>query len=249
MNTNRKPFHDLLQAFGGRKSVCWFWMQPVDHFISHPRTNISVPAWAKGLIRYFSIFHDRILGLNLHFRKPEKLLEEEDTSVQAHARQQILTLPGNVQISGCSVKKNQVPRLTREATKSPIILINCCPTCLSFARCPLYSYHLSLGIGKLPRLVGIKQCVLGTRVLGVGWVGPCPRLEPGLEHSCSNPHHIIIWACHSGPETRTLHYTTQVSVSMNADPINMNKQVNYNNNNNNNLYCLECRACGSYKRM
>ena len=37
--------------------------------------HVSVPAWDKGLIRYFGIFHDRFLGLNLRFRNPEKLLE------------------------------------------------------------------------------------------------------------------------------------------------------------------------------
>ena len=37
--------------------------------------SLSVPAWDKGLIRYFVIFHDRSLGLNLHFQNPEKNLE------------------------------------------------------------------------------------------------------------------------------------------------------------------------------
>ena len=46
----------------------------------------KVPAWAKGLIRYFSIFYDQVLDSNLHFRKPEKMSEGEDTRVQVHAR-------------------------------------------------------------------------------------------------------------------------------------------------------------------
>ena len=42
--------------------------------------NISdfVPEWDKGLIRYFSIFYDQALGLNLHFWKPQTLSEGED---------------------------------------------------------------------------------------------------------------------------------------------------------------------------
>ena len=65
-----------------------------------------VPEWAKGLIRYFVIFHDRVPGSNLHFQKPEKILEGGDTSVQAHAQNWILMLPGNGQISGCYIEKN-----------------------------------------------------------------------------------------------------------------------------------------------
>ena len=39
-----------------------------------------IPAWAKGSIRYFGIFRDWVLGLNLHFQNPEKLLEGGNTN-------------------------------------------------------------------------------------------------------------------------------------------------------------------------
>ena len=37
----------------------------------------------------------------------------------------------------------------------------------------------------------------------LGWVGPWPRLEPGLDQkrTCSNPHHLINQACHPDLET------------------------------------------------
>ena len=38
----------------------------------------TVPDWAKGLIRYFCIFHYRFLCSNPLFQNPEKLLEGED---------------------------------------------------------------------------------------------------------------------------------------------------------------------------
>ena len=37
-----------------------------------------VPAWDKGSIRYFGIFHYQALGSNLWFQNPEKLLEGGD---------------------------------------------------------------------------------------------------------------------------------------------------------------------------
>ena len=39
-----------------------------------------------------------------------------------------------------------------------------------------------------------------------GQVGHCPGLETGLEQSCSNPHHLIIWECHHSPDNRTHTY-------------------------------------------
>ena len=51
----------------------------------------------------------------------------------------------------------------------PILLINCYLPCLSFAHCVLYSYHFSLVIGMMLRLVGLKECGLGTHILVLGW--------------------------------------------------------------------------------
>ena len=91
----------------------------------------------------------------------------------------------------------------------PLVKINWCLPCLPFARCLLYSFHLSLIIGMLPRFVGLKECGLGTQSLGLGW--PLSEVGTGLDQkrTCSIPHHLIIWACLPGPETEntTLHYT------------------------------------------
>ena len=38
---------------------------------THTHTHTLVPSRAKGLIRYFGIFHDRVLGSRPHFRKLE----------------------------------------------------------------------------------------------------------------------------------------------------------------------------------
>ena len=45
------------------------------------RIVVLVPAWDKGLIRYFDIFHYWSHGSNLHFRKTDKLSEGGDIRV------------------------------------------------------------------------------------------------------------------------------------------------------------------------
>ena len=67
--------------------------------------------------------------------------------------------------------------------------MNWCLTSLSFARCLLYLYHSSLVIGMLLRLVGIKECALGTQSLGM----VCPLSDVGtrvgaLLSQSSPPH-------------------------------------------------------------
>ena len=93
----------------------------------------------------------------LSFQNPEKLLEGGDTRVQAHARYRIITLSGNGQLSVCSVKMNKASHLTHESTECIILLIHCCPNCMYFARCMLYSYYSSLVIGMLLCLAGLKE--------------------------------------------------------------------------------------------
>ena len=64
----------------------------------------------------------------------------------------------------------------------------------------MYSFHSFLIIGMLLRLVGLKECGLGTHSLGLDW--PLSEVGTGLEQQiCSSPHHLIIWACLPGPET------------------------------------------------
>ena len=42
---------------------------------------MCVSAWAKGLIRYFGVFHDQPPCSNLRFRNPEKISERDDLRV------------------------------------------------------------------------------------------------------------------------------------------------------------------------
>ena len=68
---------------------------------------------------YFCIFHDRDLGLNLRFLKPEKLLEGGDIRVRpmfgsGFSRYQVI-----VNSQGVLSRKNYVSRVTSEVTESP----------------------------------------------------------------------------------------------------------------------------------
>ena len=68
------------------------------------------------------------------------------------------------------------------------------------------SVHLSLVVGMLLRLVGIKECRLGTQSLGLDWA--LSEVGNGLEqNTSSSPHHLLIRACLPDPETEntTLH--------------------------------------------
>ena len=51
------------------------------------------------------------------------------------------------------------------------------------------------------RFVRLKECGLGTQSLGLDW--PLSEVGTRLEQkrTCYIPHHLIIWACHLGPDT------------------------------------------------
>ena len=97
---------------------------------------------------------------------------------------------------------------TCEETEIPILLINFCFLCLSFARCLLYSHHLSLVIGMLLCLVGLKECWLGSRSLGLGW----PLSKVGTQFGAilfqSSPPHNSGMPSWSGDRE---HYTTKLA--------------------------------------
>ena len=40
-----------------------------------------IPAWDKGLIRYFGMFHNLDSGSDLHFKEPEKISEGGNKNV------------------------------------------------------------------------------------------------------------------------------------------------------------------------
>ena len=59
----------------------------------------------------------------------------------------------------------------------------------------------------LLRIVGLKECGLGTHSLGLDW--PLTEVGTVLEQKiCSSPHHLIIRACLPGPETENTHTHT-----------------------------------------
>ena len=107
------------------------------------------------------------------------------------------------------VKENYLPRHQHmRRLIFPLVKINWCPPCLPFARFMFYLFHSSLLIGILLRLVGLKECGLGTQSLGLCW--PLSEVGTGLEQkrTCYIPHHLTIWACITGPETdNTTQYT------------------------------------------
>ena len=85
--------------------------------------------------------------------------------------------PNFTSIRSCRARQHYVHCPTCEATESPVLLINWCPLCMYFSCCMLYSYHLYLVLGMLLRLVGLKECGLGTQSLGMGW----PLSEVGTQ--------------------------------------------------------------------
>ena len=87
----------------------------------HLNRNMYVPEFAKGSIIYFGIFHDRTLGSNLRFWKPEKLLEGEDIRVQPTLVSALSRYQAMVNYQGVMSRKNYVPRVTIGVTKTPIV--------------------------------------------------------------------------------------------------------------------------------
>ena len=111
----------------------------------------------------------------------------------AHAFYRTHTLPEMVIYQGVLIR--------RKETQSPIMFILWCPTCLSFSCFLLYSYHFSLVVGLPLHLIGLKNARWKPRVQG--WVSPCQIFETQFDHYCYNPYHLIVHACHPGPDTRT----------------------------------------------
>ena len=74
LNTGLKPNFGLNTPRHGSDNI--------EGLIIAVKINLLIPAWAKGLIRYFVIFHYRATGSNLRFRKHKKLLEGEDIHVR-----------------------------------------------------------------------------------------------------------------------------------------------------------------------
>ena len=95
--------------------------------------------------------------------------------------------------------------------KSPILLFNWCPPCLSFTCFLLYSYHSSLVIGILLSLVVLKECGLSTRSLGMGWPLSKVGTPVGVEEDLfqSSPTHKSGTPSWSETENTTLHNTLQ----------------------------------------
>ena len=90
----------------------------------HISTNINtykyIPAWAKVLIRYFGIFHDRGPISNRCFKKPEKLLEVEDIRVQPTLGSGFSRYRVMVDSQGVLSRNIHVPCVTSKVTKIPI---------------------------------------------------------------------------------------------------------------------------------
>ena len=91
--------------------------------------------------------------------------------------------------------------------KYPILLINWCPPCLSFACFLLYLYHSSLVSGMLICIVGLKEYGLVTQSLRLGWPLPEVVTQVGAEEDLFHPsplHKLGMPSWSEGQE----HYTT-----------------------------------------
>ena len=128
-----------------------------------------------------------------HFRKPEnfwwgKIYVFRPTRGSGFSRYQVM-----VKSTGVLLKttRSLVPHARQ--TGVPIILINWSLLCMYFAQCLFYSYYSSLVIVMLLRLIGLKECRLGTQSLGLGWtlskVGTRVGSEDDLLHP-SPPHKL-----------------------------------------------------------
>ena len=76
---------------------------------------MPVPAWAKGPIRHFYIFHDQALGSNLRFQNPEKLLEGEDIHVRPNCGSGFSRYRAMVNYAGVCSLANMTRDLATEA--------------------------------------------------------------------------------------------------------------------------------------
>ena len=87
------------------------------------------------------------------------------------------------------------------------MLINWGSPCLYFACCLLYSYHSSIVVGMLIRLILFKECWLGTQSLGLGWTLSKVGTRVGSEEDLlqSSPPHKSGMPSWSGDRE---HYTT-----------------------------------------
>ena len=70
--------------------------------------------------QYVGIFHDRALGSNLRFRKPEKFSEGEDIHVWPKLGSGFSRYHVTVNYRGVISRKKYLPCATSEVTKSPI---------------------------------------------------------------------------------------------------------------------------------
>ena len=142
-----------------------------------------VPAWSSGSDRNTSVFPMLgVTGSRPQFRKPKNFQK---------GRLQMFRSTRSSEFSRCwvmvswgvLVQKNQVPRVTSKVTESPR-MCNQCPLCLSFVRfvpccrclcirsfvpCHWHAcYFVSSGLNNTGWVHRVQ-----------GWIGYCPRLEPG----------------------------------------------------------------------
>ena len=138
--------------------------------------------WSDNSV-YFMI---GVTGSRLHFRNPEKFWRGKiyvfrPTCSSGFSRYGLM-----VKSTGFLLRRTRYLVPNARQMRLPIMLINWCPPCLSFARCLFYSYQSSLVIGILLCLVWIKECGFSTHSLGLGWplyeVGIWVGSEVGLFH-------------------------------------------------------------------
>ena len=117
-------------------------------------------AWDKGLIRYFSIFHYRYLGSNLHPQNPEKILEGKHIRFWPTLSSGLSWYRVMVNSRGVLSRKNYGPRVTSKVNKIPIgwligdllvctSLIFCCVCIYCIVVCVLYCL---LSLARIPCL-------------------------------------------------------------------------------------------------
>ena len=116
----------------------------------------QVPAWDKVFDQKLWYFMIGVIGLRPHFLKPEKFQNENiyvlnPTRGSGFLRYRVMI---KSLVFLLRITRSLVPH-TRHL-KVPILLINWCPLCLSFARCLFYLYHSSLVIGVLLSIIGLK---------------------------------------------------------------------------------------------
>ena len=130
-----------------------------EHILTNINTYKYIPAWDKGLIRYFGIFHDRGPISNLWFWKPEKILEVEDTRVHPTLGSGFSRYRVMVDSQGVLSRNIHVPCVTSKVTKIPIGLwigaLIFCPShvvCCIFIYCRVvFVWHCLLSLSFIPR--------------------------------------------------------------------------------------------------